>query len=219
MRTHCIHRGTTMNRRQMRELLLQSLEAELGGVRIYSQAIECAVDPGLASQWKKYLAETREHVETLQALCRKLGLDSEDLTNGREIVRHIGNALVEAMQMSRREGDPLAAQRVACECVLLAETKDHADWELIGQLGRHDTSEDGVALLEAYESIEDQEDAHLYHTRGWCRELWIDALGLPSVLPPPEERLEVRTAIGAARAQASVRAIRRPGDTEPLDAQ
>jgi hypothetical protein len=31
--------------------------------------------------------------------------------------------------------------------------------------------------------------------------LWIDALGLPAVLPPPEEVKHVETAIGAARAE------------------
>ncbi|VVE84603.1 hypothetical protein PSP31121_04834 [Pandoraea sputorum] len=36
---------------------------------------------------------------------------------------------------------------------------------------------------------------------GWALELWIDALGYPSVLPPPEERKHVASAIGAARAE------------------
>jgi hypothetical protein len=36
---------------------------------------------------------------------------------------------------------------------------------------------------------------------GWARELWIESLGLPAVLPPPEEEKSVKTAIGAARAK------------------
>lgn len=36
---------------------------------------------------------------------------------------------------------------------------------------------------------------------GWCRELWIESLGLPAVLPAPEAEKEVKTAIGAARAK------------------
>lgn len=51
------------------------------------------------------------------------------------------------------------------------------------------------------EAVEDEEDEHLYHTKGWCRELWMEALGLRAVLPPPEERKHVKTAIGAARAE------------------
>ena len=51
----------------------------------------------------------------------------------------IGNSLVAAMEMAQQAGDPAAAQIVACECVVLAETKDHTDWELIGQVGKHGT--------------------------------------------------------------------------------
>ena len=48
--------------------------------------------------------------------------------------------------------------------------------------------------------MEDQEDEHLYHSKGWLRELALESLGLKAVLPPPEERKHVKTAIGAARA-------------------
>jgi hypothetical protein len=42
---------------------------------------------------------------------------------------------------------------------------------------------------------------HLYHTKGWCRELSLRSLGIKAVLPPPEERKDVKTAIAAARAE------------------
>ena len=57
------------------------------------------------------------------------------------------------------------------------------------------------ALRDAYEEVEEQEAEHFYHTMGWCRELSISALGLPAVLPPPEEEKEGKTPIGAARAK------------------
>jgi hypothetical protein len=49
--------------------------------------------------------------------------------------------------------------------------------------------------------VENEEDEHLYHTSGWTRELWIQALGMPAVLPPPEEVKKVQTAIEAAKAK------------------
>ena len=51
------------------------------------------------------------------------------------------------------------------------------------------------------ELVEHEQHHHLYHTKGFVRELWIDSLGLPAVLPPPEEMKKVETAIGAARAK------------------
>jgi hypothetical protein len=57
------------------------------------------------------------------------------------------------------------------------------------------------AIQDAHDEVEDEEDEHLYHTTGWTRELWIEALGMQAVLPPPEEEKDVKTAIGAARAK------------------
>ena len=90
---------------------------------------------------------------------------------------------------------------VAAECVTLAETKDHLNWELMGEAGTRVKGDKGKALKSAFEEVEDDEDEHLYHTTGWGRELWIESLGMPAVLPPPEEQKDVKTAIGAARAK------------------
>jgi len=190
-----------MNEKQIHELLLQSLEHEIGGTQVYQAAIACAVNPDLKKEWKKYLAETEKHVTTLTKVCQELGIDPKKETPGRAVVRHIGAALVEAMKMARASGDPAAAQLVACECVVNAETKDHLDWELIGKCSDHLEGAERDALKRAYDEIEDQEDEHLYHSKGWCRELWIESLWLNAVLPPPEERRQVKTAIGAAKAE------------------
>src|SRR4029453_16044220 len=94
-----------------------------------------------------------------------------------------------------------AAELVACECVMLAETKDHTNWELLRAYAE-DVARGAQrkALDSACDEIEDQEDEHLYHSKGWGRELWLQALGMDAVLPPPEEQKHVKTAIGAARA-------------------
>jgi hypothetical protein len=189
---------------QVMELILQSLEHEKGGVEIYETALKCAVNEDLKEEWNRYLEETQHHVEVLSNVCAALGLDSEMETPGVLVVRHIGQSLVKAMEMARKEGQPDAAQLVACECVVLAETKDHLDWELIGKCGEKlMKGEMATVLKDAYQEIEDQEDEHLYHTKGWCRELWLESLGMKAVLPPPEERQHVKTAIGAAKAEQS----------------
>lgn len=191
-----------MNTEQRNELLYQSLEHEMGGVKVYETAIACVLNDDLKKEWTRYLDQTRHHVEVMQALCKALGLELDAETPGRQVVRHTGQALVQAMVMARESGKPEAAQLVACECVVLAETKDHADWELIGQCADAAEGKEKEALLKAYQEIEDEEDEHLYHTKGWCRELWLESLGLPAVLPPPEEVRQVKTAVSAAKAEA-----------------
>jgi rubrerythrin len=186
---------------QLKELLLQSLEHERAGVNVYETAIRCAVSEDLKYQWSEYLEQTHTHVETLEGVLRKLEIDSEQQSPGRRIVRSLGNALIMAMETAKAAGDPAAAQLVACECIVLAETKDHMNWELLTKCAERLPGAQKQALEEACEIVEEQEDEHLYHSRGYCRELWLDALGLPAMLPPPEEMQHVRSAISAAQAQ------------------
>jgi hypothetical protein len=190
-----------MKIKQVEELVLQSLEHEKGGVQVYTAAIDCAVHSDLKDEWQTYLEETRTHVTTLEDVCEVLDIDPRKETPGRAVVRLLGESLLAAMKKAKSAGDPAAAEIVACECVVLAETKDHLDWELLGKCAEHLPAAKGAALKTAYEEIEDQEDEHLYHTKGWCRELWLESLGLKAILPPPEERRHVKTAIGAAKAQ------------------
>ena len=187
--------------KQTEELLYQALETELGGVQIYTTALQCAINEELKEEWEEYLEQTQNHVEIVRETMETLGLDPETETPGRKVVRHIGESLVQAMQMALQAGEPAAAQLVAAECVTLAETKDHLNWELIGEVAKKAKGEEAKALKAAHEEVEDQEDEHLYHTTGWTRELWIESLGMPAVLPPPEEVKKVETAIGAARAK------------------
>ena len=192
-----------METAQLKELLLQSLEVEMGGVKIYEAAVQVAQNEDLKEEWTKYLAQTKNHVQILERVIGQLGMDPNEQSPGRKVCHELGESLVSAIETARDAGDPAAAQIVAAECVTLAETKDHMDWELLGECAQKLKGEEKKALLEAYEEIEDQEDEHLYHTRGWARELWMESLGMKAVLPPPEERKHVKTAIGAARAEQS----------------
>jgi hypothetical protein len=190
-----------MKKDQLHELLYQALETEQGGIAVYTTALRCALNDDLEKEWREYLDQTTHHEAIVRDLFDQLGLDPSTVTPGRRVVRHIGESLVAAMEMALADGPPEAAQLVAGECVVLAETKDHLNWELIGLAAEKATGAEGKALQAAHSEVEDEEDEHLYHTTGWTRELWIESLGMPAVLPPPEEEKHVKTAIGAARAK------------------
>ena len=183
------------------DLLYQALETEKGGVQIYTTALRLAISKDLREEWNKYLEQTKNHVQVLAEILTALGLDPDTETPGRKVVRYLGTSLVKTMELASRCADPQAAQIVAAECVTLAETKDHLNWELIGELAKNATPDESALLTPAYEQVEREEDEHLYHTAGWTRELWIQALGMPAVLPPPEETRKVDTAIEAAEAK------------------
>ncbi|HEX5834402.1 MAG TPA: hypothetical protein VFY34_11135 [Pyrinomonadaceae bacterium] len=190
-----------MKDEQVRELLYQALETEIGGVDVYATALRCVENDELKDEWDKYLEQTKTHVTTLEATLRKLGLDPNEETPGRKVVRTIGESLVEAMELALAEGEPGAAQLVAAEAVVLAETKDHQNWHLLGEVLKKAKGEQAKIIKEAWEKVQPEEDEHLYHTKGWARELWIESLGMKAVLPPPEEVKDVQTAIGQARAE------------------
>ena len=189
------------DRAQLDELLLQALETELGGIEVYTAAIQAAVNDDLREEWEEYLEETLRHRDVLTAVFAEIGLDPEQRSPGRDVVAHIGKSLVQAIEMARQAGDPVAAELVAGECVVLAETKDHQNWELIGLVAEKGQGGETKILQQAYDAVAKDEHHHLLHTAGWTRELWIQSLGLPAVLPPPEEVRDVETKIGASRAE------------------
>ncbi len=186
---------------QINELLYQALETEIGGQAVYKQAIKCAEHSEFKEEMQKYLSETEDHERILKETFQKIGLDASADSPGRMVIKAKADSLVKAMQMALEQGGKPMAQLVAAESVVEAESKDHQNWELIGELSKELDGDMAKALKEAYDQVEEQEDMHLYHTMGWARELWLDSLGLPAVLPPPEEEKSVATMIGAGRAR------------------
>src|SRR5687767_150466 len=147
------------------ELLYQAYETELGGVEIYRTALICVRNKDLAKEWKKYLAQTENHVEIVRGMLADLSLDPERETPGRQVVRHIGKSLCKAMHLALGADDPHAAELVAAECVTLAETKDHQNWALLNKLA--EAAGEGSLLAAACAEVEPEEDEHLYHSEGW----------------------------------------------------
>jgi ferritin-like metal-binding protein YciE len=194
-----------MEMQMVKELLLQALEHEKGGIKVYETALKCVVNEDLKEEWEEYLEQTEKHVQVLHDACLQLELDPDEETPGRKITRDVGQSLVAAMESALGTGNKEMAECVAAEMVTHAEMTDHFNWQLIGEVAAKMTGAQGKALKEAYEEVEDEEDEHFYHSKGWLRELSLQGLGLKAQLPPPEEKKHVKSAIGQARAEASRR--------------
>src|SRR5688500_4909742 len=120
--------GARMETKMLKELLLQSLEHKMGGVKIYETALKCVVNEDLREEWEKYHQETEKHVQVLHDLCLQMQIDPEEQTPGRKITHDKGMALIAAMESALGTGDKEAAQCVACESVVIAELVDHTNW-------------------------------------------------------------------------------------------
>src|SRR5262245_20902588 len=122
-----------MKDQELHDLLYQALQTEQGGIEVYTKALELAVNPDVRAEWEEYLEQTRNHERVVLQVFETLGLDPNKETPSRGVVRHIGKSLVAAMELAKKAGKPAAAEIVAAECIVHAETKDHANWELLGK--------------------------------------------------------------------------------------
>jgi len=190
---------------QLDELVLQMMETEQMGELVYRAAIACAHHPALKKEWQGYLKDAQAHQAVVRRMCDALGLHPDAPSAARAVARQLGDAWVQAIETAQRTCDPDTAQRAACECVLHAETRNHAQWELLGRVARVAIGDVGQTLKAAHKAVEKNEDHHLHHIQGWHRELAIQALGLPAVLPPPEAGKRMGQGLGSApRAEQQV---------------
>jgi len=171
---------------QLKEFLLQSLQQEQAGVLVYQTALECVTNEELRREWTQCLAQTERHVEVLRRTCQSFGLDPDESVSGREIVQHVGESLVVAMKTALVDRmDPTAAEIVACECVVLAETKDQAVWELLAECAAELDGEPAHLLTQACEKIVREEEEQRTRAKRWFKQLWRKYLNLKSSWPVP----------------------------------
>lgn len=173
--------GEFLNMSQVEELFLQLIEHELGSMDVYATALHYARSVSLREEWELAIEDTRAHLDVLVAFCEALGLNPSKETPGRVIARHLGVALVEAMNMAVTARNPATAELVACECVLLSETKAQFGWELLRLCSEGLEALQVDALRRAYRAIADAAKLKFFRARGWCHRLWIESLAASSL--------------------------------------
>lgn len=168
------------------DLLYQSLETAQSGIRVYTQAVTCAVNKELREEWRLYLKQLRRHEQVLLSVFEATRLDPLTPTSGRKAVVCISNALVATMQQAQQTATRAQCEMVASECIVLVETRDRANWALLAHISKYADAPLKELLSKAVDSVEEEVDRHLMHTQGWMRELWLQALGYAALLPPPD---------------------------------
>ena len=105
-----------------------------------------------------------------------LGMDPAYLSPGAKLATEKADGLLKSM----RDGlSAKSAEINAVENIILAETKDHADWELLGKIARQ-TNDSRIrdALKDAVSEVEPEEDEHLNWTRDQMSRLQIKAIAI-----------------------------------------
>jgi rubrerythrin len=157
------------------DLLSEFLAVEQGGEQLYEKALEQVFDSEVKTKFREFLKQTMTHQKVLTEIITKLGGDPRSQSRTAKIAAQKAEGLLRTM------GDPGLSrdqnQLNAMENIVLAETKDHADWELLGKIARQTTDNRlREVLAPAAKNVEQEEDEHLNWTRKKLGELQMAAL-------------------------------------------
>lgn len=173
-----------MERQLLLDKLSEFLAVEQGGLELYRVAEARSTDDAMKEKYREFGRETAHHRDVLTRLIRRLGGDPNHISPTARLAQVKAAGLLDATL--RTDGLSHAEIEVNdLENLLLAETKDQADWALLEQLAGHADGEVKEALDAAVEEVGAQEDEHLQ----WAREMLAERclrMALDGPAPSPE---------------------------------
>jgi rubrerythrin len=147
-----------------------------GGIKLYEAALSKVHNREVKDKFQDFHRQTIRHEQILAEIIQKLGGDASYMSAGAKIAEAKANALLKTM--SESNGMSSAETELnAIENIVIAETKDHADWELLGHIAhRSEDSQLSQLLKPAVSEVEKQEDEHLHWTQKKLGELSLTSL-------------------------------------------
>ncbi len=110
-------------------LLLRAIEHERLSASVYRVALDCVTDATLRATWTERLRRTQRNVTIATTLCNELSIEIRQDFADCMMVRKLNAALIAAMAAARCEGFPKRMERIARECVGIAESNSQLDWD------------------------------------------------------------------------------------------
>ena len=164
-----------INKSTLMDVLSEFLAVEMGGQKLYEKALGLVSDSEVRSKFHEFHRQTIKHQKVLADVINKLGGNTRTQSPGAKVATEKAQALLRSMDGNGLSKDQ--AELNAIENIVLAETKDHADWELIGKIARQSSDDRLREVLGAAASeVEQEEDEHLNWTRKKLGELQMEAL-------------------------------------------
>lgn len=156
--------------------LSEFITVERGGAKLYQAALQLVRDPEVLDKFREFYEQTRHHEEILTNVIRSLGGDPTYMSRGARLAQAKAESLLSTMTMS--DGvSPKEAEINAMENIVLAETKDYADWELLYKIA-HRSSDSKVSsvLKPVVSEVQEQENEHVSWTQQAVARLELAAL-------------------------------------------
>ena len=149
------------------DLLSACLAHERCGVHLYRSVAGRSTKAELREQYEHFGEETTEHVRLLEELIAGAGGDPQYVSPSARATEKAGAGLVESTYLLTGSVDPATAELAMLEAVVLAEAKDHANWELLAQLAAQMTDGD---LRARFESVSGEVLAQEQQHYSWARD-------------------------------------------------
>src|SRR5919202_4507905 len=153
-----------MHQQIIEDNLSEFLMVEQCGLQLYTVVADRCKTPKLKAKYQEFGRETSHHREVLVKLITALGGDPDYVSPTARMVQYKASKLLDSsLQVDGLSDDEIEASDL--ENVLLAETKDHADWHLLEQLTQHAAGDVKQALQAAVEEVEEEQDEHVEWAR------------------------------------------------------
>ena len=163
-----------ISREMLCDKLSEFLAVEKGGIKLYEEALRLVMDQEVADRFRTFREQTRKHETILMRIMQELGMDPTYVSPGAKLATEKAEALLKTMTNGLAGK---AAELNAIENIILAETKDHADWEFLGKIARQsDDSRIRDVLKPAVSEVESEEDEHLNWSKKQLSRLEISAI-------------------------------------------
>jgi rubrerythrin len=161
--------GTGLDGPFMADLLSQFLAHEQAGFHLYRVVAGLTQDEELRARYEEFGAQTESHIRILEDLIAQVGGRPGYVSPAARLTETADGKLVEAVVLLAGSADVMTRELAMLEAVILAETKDHADWSLLATLTERLPAGDvKQAFATAVQEVEPQEDDHV----GWATSTW-----------------------------------------------
>ncbi len=161
----------------LKDFLSEMLAVEMGGVKLYEKALNELEHSELEEKLAEFLRQTERHVELCTEMLEAAGSDASYKSPGAEAAEQKADGLLSV------EVPAKLTDLNNIENLVLAETKDHWDWEMLASIApKIGDPELKNMASKAVREVRKQEQAHL----NW-NEQTLNKLAMESSVSAPEQ--------------------------------
>ena len=176
-------RGSSpLNHDWLKQFFSEMLAVERGGVELYDRALEQLAHDDLRTKLEQFHEQTERHVELCEEMLNAAGANEDEMSPAAEAAEHKAQGLLSAdVPEEMRDINNL-------ENLVLAETKDHWNWELLGSLMERIEERDLKKVVSrAVREVRKQENDHLTWSQKMLTRLATEAAHKPPEMEEGEE--------------------------------